>query len=607
MASGKPESKKLRTLAWGMKLAWKIDKRILMFWIVVNSALSILPAITLIASRKVIASLSANIGGEDVAYTSLLQAIILLGVSLCFTSIVNRVNSDFFYNLMLKTYLVGMQEILIDVAQNIELKELYKTDVNNEYFFVVDRASSLSNMLSGICVIIGKLVTVISLLVMATSYSLQVFIILLVYIAVTAVLYIKYIMKNETTVMTHRKAMRHADYLERLPETPGIAKEIRMFHLQNHIQAQWLPSMKSIAAENVKFRTQFSLIDFVTGILFSVTALVALIFTAVTVKEHMASPDMFLTLYYLFINTLTAVTSAQEGVSLLSYGLLLTEKQMRFFEKHDSQKPKNMVVPDPEVGADAYYVENMSFSYQTGKKVLRNISFTIKRGETIALVGMNGSGKTTLIKLLLGLLPPDTGTIRLRGVDIRHVGHAYIRNHVGVFFQDFYLFHHKLRENIGYGGIEQIDNDKMIMEAIEKGGAADLIKKMPRGLDTYCGNKIHEGAVFSGGERQKIGASRAYMNEREILIFDEPASALDPIAELEQFMRIQNRLDGKTAILISHRVGFARMADRIILLENGEIAEMGSHDQLIRQKGKYAAYFRQQSQWYDLDLATERE
>lgn len=249
--------------------------------------------------------------------------------------------------------------------------------------------------------------------------------------------------------------------------------------------------------------------------------------------------------------------------------------------------------------APVFSARNLSFSYDGKRRVLDNVSFDVNEGEVVALVGSNGSGKSTLVKLLVGVFAPDEGELFFRGRPYGECSPDYLSSQIGTFFQDFYLFHHSLAENIAYGAHERIGREDEVAEALEKGGAAHIAARLPEGARTLVGKRIDkEGAEFSGGEKQLLATARTYMGDKRVLIFDEPASMLDPLAELGQFEAIRNRIGGSTGVLISHRVGFARMADRVIMMEGGRVAETGTHDELMAKGGAYARFFREQAQWY---------
>jgi ATP-binding cassette subfamily B protein len=195
---------------------------------------------------------------------------------------------------------------------------------------------------------------------------------------------------------------------------------------------------------------------------------------------------------------------------------------------------------------------------------------------------------------------PDSGTVKVFGRPFDEYGKDFLRKKIGVFFQNFYIFHSPLRENVGIGAVEDMEDETKIREAIKRGGAEKIVANLPQGIDTLLGRfQDPSGTELSGGEKQRVASSRTHMSNRDVLIFDEPASMLDPIAEMEQYSNIQRLLDGRTAILISHRVGFARTADKIIMLDGGKIVEIGSHDELMALDGLYARFFNEQAQWYD--------
>ena len=164
------------------------------------------------------------------------------------------------------------------------------------------------------------------------------------------------------------------------------------------------------------------------------------------------------------------------------------------------------------------------------------------------------------------------------------------------------ILHKTIRDNIGYGDVEHIRDDARILEAAQKGGADVVLEKLPKGLNTILGRRVEtEGVELSGGEKQRVGVARSYMMDKEVMILDEPAAALDPLAELHQFQTVKDEIQGRTAILISHRIGFARMADRIIVMDAGTVKEIGTHQDLIAKNGLYAEMFRTQSQWYETE------
>ncbi len=223
--------------------------------------------------------------------------------------------------------------------------------------------------------------------------------------------------------------------------------------------------------------------------------------------------------------------------------------------------------------------------------VLRDLSFTIPAGETLALVGENGAGKTTIIKLLTRLYEPDEGRILVDGIDLRDIDIADLQHQVGAIFQDFVRYNMTAAENIGVGRVAGLGDRPRVIEAARKSLAHPLIETLPEGYEQMLGRVFARGLDLSGGEWQKIAIARAYFRDAAILILDEPTAALDARAEAEIFERFRNLSEAKTALLISHRFATVRMADRILVLENGAILESGNHDELIALRGRYAELF----------------
>ena len=249
--------------------------------------------------------------------------------------------------------------------------------------------------------------------------------------------------------------------------------------------------------------------------------------------------------------------------------------------------------------ANAINIKNASFSYDENNKVLKNINLSIKAGEKIAIVGYNGAGKSTLIKLILRLYLPQEGEIELDNVPADKYNLKSYRDRFGVAFQNSVVYAATVAENILMQPVEDSQSDEMVAQAINKCGLANEISKYPEGIHTTMTKEFDDGGVeLSGGQKQKIALSRVFAKKSGVIILDEPSSALDPISEYEMYKNMLELSEGRTFIVISHRLSITKDVDRIILLENGEIAESGSHQELINKGGKYAEMWNIQAKQY---------
>lgn len=392
---------------------------------------------------------------------------------------------------------------------------------------------------------------------------------------------------------------RRMQYLEYLLTVDSSVKEIKLFGLGEPLLERYHKLFWKFYHEDEALAKRRSLISMLWGLLATVSyygAYAWIIWRTIAGTITLGDMTLYLTLFRqsqgtfqgLFENTNRIYESGLFMGNL--FGFLGLRPQM-------ANQAEARPVPHPiQYGIE---FRNVSFRYPDREDwALRNVNLHIGPGEKLALVGANGAGKTTLIKLLTRLYDPTEGQILLDGVDLRDYDLDALRTSIGVIFQDFVRYQTTARENVGFGQIEALNDEARIINAAERGGADAVMAELPQGYDTMLGRWFEQGHELSGGQWQKMALGRAFMRDSEVLVLDEPTAALDAEREYEIFQRFRKLTEGRIALLISHRFSTVRMADRIAVLDQGQVTEIGSHKELLDLNGTYARLFLMQAEGY---------
>ncbi len=392
---------------------------------------------------------------------------------------------------------------------------------------------------------------------------------------------------------------RQQSYLETVLAIESHAKEVKLYQLGELFLERYKNIFKRLYAEDRNLTLKrgvwgFAVGLFGTGAFYAAYAWVAL--EAIAHRISLGDMTMYLAL---FRQGQSAVAAGLGAVGGLYEDSLYLSTLYEFLEQ-PSLAPRQGAVTRGTEPADGVRFEHVSFTYPgASSSALEDISLHIKPGQKLALVGENGSGKTTLIKLLAGLYRPTSGRVLIDGVDVTEWDPAVLHARIAVIFQDFVRYQLPVGENIGSGDVRYITDEPRQRTAADKGMAAPFIEGLAKGYGTQLGRWFKDGQELSGGQWQKIALSRAFMREdADIIVLDEPTAAMDAAAEAQVFERIKALTAKQIAILIAHRFSTVRMADTIVVIEQGRIIERGSHDQLMAEDGVYAKLFTLQAAAY---------
>lgn len=391
---------------------------------------------------------------------------------------------------------------------------------------------------------------------------------------------------------------RELDYLRFIGANNQTAKEVKLFGLTDYIAERF----KDLSNEYYHLNKKLSLKQSLYGSLFNILGILsyygAYVYIILRVLTGVISIGELTFLSGSFNRLRNNLQGFFSRFTRISESALYLQDYFDFLDLRIEQTSEAKT-PIPETITQGFQINDLHFAYPGSKtEVLKGVTFTMKAGEKMAFVGQNGAGKTTLIKLFLRFYEPTQGEILLDGININKFDVDEYRNRFGVIFQDFFKYEFTLRENIAVGNISEIDNDETIGYAASKSLAEQVVSEMEDGLEQRLGRRFYQGQELSGGQWQKIALARAYMKDADIMVLDEPTSALDAQAEYDVFERFIALTKGKTSIIISHRFSTVRMADRILVLQNGQVLELGTHEELMANPKLYSELFKLQAAGY---------
>ena len=491
-----------------------------------------------------------------------------------------------------------LYHMLFDKARNVELSCYENSDFYNRYTMAMDGAdqkiSDIMRRFWGI--IFGSIATGF---VFSLMFSIDRFAVIFIICPLIGNFVFGSI-KNRFEFVRYKEQVsgnKVMNYVSRAMYLPDYAKEMRLFGVYNLLKKQYTDATDRNVdiASKYAFKNAFVnfwKITFTFSVIFEGVLFYAIYRNLVTQSISLA--DLTIMTSMMVSMTWILIGLFDDIVNFMKDGVFINN--LRGFLDYKEKIPEDYdgYVPD---SFESLEFDNVSFSY-TDEETIRNLSFTIRNGEVAALVGHNGAGKTTIIKLLLRLYDPTEGVIRLNGRDIREYNlHAY-REIFATTFQDFTIMGMPIRDNVLMGRHYE-DEERIVEDALRKSGVYDRVVRLEKGTRTVMTKEFDEnGAVFSGGESQKLAVSRTFAKPAPVKIFDEPSSALDPIAEYELFNNIAKEGSNHTLLFISHRLSSVKHCDKVFMLEKGRIIEEGSHEELMSLGGKYAKMYRRQANNY---------
>ena len=488
---------------------------------------------------------------------------------------------------------------LMEHAASLDLEDFEDADLQ-------DRLDRARRQVAGRSVLLSQLlgqaqdtVTIISFAIGLLVYTPWLIVLLLIALVPAFVGEMHFNAQSYAVNFQWTPERRELDYLRMVGASTQTAKEVKSFGLNRFLIDRYSELSQSIYRANRRVATRragWGGLFTTIGTIGYYAAYAVIAFR--TVRGDFTIGDLtFLSASFRRLRTL--LENLLLGFSQVAGQALYLDDLFSFFSIQPEILSPEQPRPFPNPIRQGLVFENVGFRYPGAERwAVRHLDFTLRAGEVMALVGENGAGKTTLVKLLSRLYDPDEGRIMLDGHPLTEYDLTELRANIGVIFQDYVRYYFTASDNIAVGRIEARDDSGRITDAARRSIADAVIERLPKGYDQMLGKLFKEGVDLSGGEWQKIAIARAYMRDAQLLVLDEPTAALDARSEFEVFQRFKELSHGRSAFIISHRFSTVRMADRIIVMQRGEISEIGSHNELVAKGGHYAELFELQAAGY---------
>ena len=586
----------LRNLPPFLKLVWQTSPAISVAVIVLRLVRALLPVATLYVGALIIDAVVAGIKSND--FDPIWRLLALEFGLAVFSDVLGR-GVSLLDSLLGERFSIATSLRLMQHAATLDLEDFEDSEVQDRLERARQQASGRTGLMSQLFNQAQDVVTIFSFGASLVVYAPWLLVLMAVALVPAFIGEVHFNAQSYWMNYTRAPERRESDYVRQTAASVETAKEVKIFGLNSFLMARYEALATGFFRANRKIamrRAGWGSLLTAIGTSAYYAAYAYIVWRTLH-GEFSIGNLTFLAGSFRRLSTL--LENFLSGFSTVAGQALYLDDLFSFFEiKPEITSPPNPR-PFPNPIREGFTFEDVGFRYPGAEHwAVRHLSFTVRAGEVLALVGENGAGKTTLVKLVTRLYDPDEGRILLDGHDLREYDLFELRGNVGVIFQDFVRFHLTAADNIAVGRIEARDDRDRIVHAAEQSGADEVIGKLPEGYDQIIGKRWKTGTDLSGGEWQKIAIARAYMRDAQVLVLDEPTAALDARAEYEVFKRFKELSATKTALLISHRFSSVRMADRIVVLGEGQLEAIGTHEELLAQGGRYKELFELQAAGY---------